>query len=230
MTTEEKLTEGLLVTQGNYTRDLTPDLLKLWPNEDTVGSPFRPELFGVAPNDRYFGAKSDFKRAAGIEGDFFFVAPVRSLLHATKDLNRKSWAYLFAQPSPQAYSNLTHWLGINHSSDVAYVYNNPAPAPVQPANAAEAEYCNAATIKQTADFMSAAWINFAHHLDPNGREGTSDHHARPVWPSYSASAKTSKDDVGKAMYIQGGNLTTIDGDYRKEQVGFFLEHKDVYVL
>lgn len=230
VTDDATLVEGLAVGQGNNSKPLLPALLKLWPDRDDVGSPFRPELYGIAADDRYFGAKSQYKRAAGIAGDWAFQAPVRSLLHGTRRLNRRSWGYHFEQPTSEFYGEKASH-GVRHGSEIAYVYNYPA-APAQDPTSAQAKFCSASQINETASFMSAAWINFAHHLDPNGSNLRGQH-----WPYYSDDGDdgdhdghSHSHDTGRLMRIQGGNLTTIRGDFRKEQVGFFLKHEDVYRL
>lgn len=239
--TEKGLSDGLLVAEGlsipspnqltiepesTTFSALTPELLKLWPDDGKVGCPFRPELFDVPQGFRYFGPKSQFKRAAGMAGDRGFIAPVRALLNATVSLNRPSWAYYFAQPTPENYV-LNSFKGVSHGTEVAFVYNNPSKAGRFPVPPAKAKYAGTDQLTETAEFMSAAWINFVHDLDPNGQPGGQN--GQKNWPSYTESA-ASNNGVGQMMHIQGGNLTTIAGDFRKDQIGFFLAHADVYKL
>lgn len=236
VTTEEDFTRGILIAQDNMTSSLTPTLLnKIWPNEDDVGAPFRPEFFNVSRTDRYFGPQSDFKRASAIFGDWAFHAPVRSLLHATQKLNRKStWSYLFAQPTADFYNLNESYRGVPHGSDIAYVYHYPAKTDNATATSPAAQkYCNAREVEEVSEFMSAAWINFAHYGNPNGKEdhknshkhgGGHTHADSHHWPAYGTQGD------GKVLYIQGGNFTTIPGNYRQKEVEFFLRHKDVYVL
>lgn len=230
VTTEKDLTQGILTSLGNSTQPLAPTLLnEIWPNNDMAGSPFRPEFFGVASDDRYFGPRSDFKRAAAIFGDWVIDAPVRSFLNATYHLHRyrksKTWGYLFAQPTTDFYALDKPYKGVPHGSEIAYVYHYPASASNFTTDSAEERYCNSEQIQHVTNFMSEAWINFATHLDPNGQEGTSARHrshghAHPHWPAHH-----HQEEI---LYIQGGNITAIPGAYRKKQVEFFLRHKDVY--
>lgn len=213
VTSEEELMSGLQLYQGSETASLAPQLLGRYKNDADL-SPFRPEYFGKSTDEQYFVPNSSFRRAAAIFGDYAFHAPMRSMLTATAQMKRKSptWGYLFAQPSPETYVGDKAWNGVPHGAEIPYVYNNPGkpnPAPSAP----ELHYCSAAGIQEVAEFTSRAWINFAHHQDPNGTNGAK-------WPAHSTG--------GELMWIQAGNMTTISDDYRSEQVGFFLEHKDVY--
>lgn len=214
VTSDDELIRGILIYQGKETAGLAPNLIELY-KDDVDVSPFRPELYGKPADENYFGAQSKFRRAAAIFGDYTFHAPMRSMLRATARKDRKSstWAYLFAQPSTEFYRDGMEWKGIPHGSEIPYVYNNPGEPNASPSTA-EQQYCSAAAIEEVAEFMSRAWINFAYHLDPN------EPGAEKSWPSHR--------EGGRLMYIQGGNMTTIGDDYRKEQVDFFLQHKDVY--
>ncbi|CAO1628976.1 unnamed protein product [Sympodiomycopsis kandeliae] len=226
VTTDEDFIKGILVPLSNQTRPLIPQLLKLHPNDGVSGSPYRPELLGSAPDDRYFAPQSQFKRVASIFGDWAFHAPAHQLLDGVTQENankQKAWAYLFSQPTSTFY-NTAKFRGVSHGSEIAYVYNYPA-APLTNATAGSAEekYCNETEIKQVAQFMSSAWIHFAHDLDPNH-----DNKDSINWPSYTSTAK--KHNIGKFLNIQGGNITSIGADYRKDQVSFYLKHKDTYLF
>ncbi|CAO1625081.1 unnamed protein product [Sympodiomycopsis kandeliae] len=214
VTDEQELISGILVYQGKETANLAPQMLKLY-RDDADLSPFRPEYFGKSADEHYFGPTSSFRRAAAIFGDYTFHAPMRSMLRATKQMARRSptWGYLFAQPSSWSYADDKAWNGVAHGSEIPFVYNNPGKANSSPSTS-EAKYCSAQGIQEVASFMSRAWINFAQHQDPNNSDDAI------KWPPHS--------DGGRLMWIQAGHLTTIGDDYRKDQIDFFLQHKDVY--
>lgn len=185
-----------------------------------MGSPYRPELEGAQPTDRFFGPTDQFKCAASLVGDLFYQATRRSQLSAAISKNSAPvWSYLFAQPSPVTPALVP--FGIYHSSDIPYVYAQPPPADtfadaayasgatanLTTTQLANARYASSSDLHKTSEMMSSAWIHFANTLDPNGEKV-------PRWPV--------NEEEGKRMIpFQGGyNTTVITEDYREAQMDY----------
>lgn len=80
---------------------LQEDLLKLYPNDAALGSPFEAELVGASSNDRFYGSDNQYKREAALLTDGIFNAPRRMQLEASvKRRGARCWSYLFSQPTP----------------------------------------------------------------------------------------------------------------------------------
>ncbi|CAO1636377.1 unnamed protein product [Sympodiomycopsis kandeliae] len=211
LTDTSDLLGGILISQGNETAELAPSMLKMF-KDDIDGSPFRPELFGKSSDEKYFVPGSVFTHAAAIFADWTFNAPMQSFLNRlTSNRESSTRGYVFAQPAVENYHNGDAWKGIPHGSGIAYIHSYPGlpDSPPSPSSA-EAQHCNFDQIQEVAHFMSSAWIRFAYDQLPNTQ-----------WPVYTP-------DDRNLMYIQGGNMTTISGGFRKEHVDFFLQNKDVY--
>lgn len=103
ITSDAVFADVVLTTYGAPIKPLIPDILKLWPNDPTVGSPYMPFLFGDSPNDTYFGEGNQFKRLSSFGGDLLFESGRRQqLLAAVKTGKAKAWSYRFGQPLPLA--------------------------------------------------------------------------------------------------------------------------------
>ncbi|KAM3417778.1 Carboxylic ester hydrolase [Cercospora zeina] len=188
--TDEELRYHLLYNTGfQFPNSTVSHILDLYPDDPPQGVPIN------TGTERFAAYGKQYKRAAAIIGDVFYQAP------------RLSDARYYAQYSPTYIYrfNTRPWLnstgtlalphkGVQHFSEVAFVFNNPdfvGPDPEYQALSAQ---------------MSAQWINFAWSGDPNG-EGL------PNWPFYNAS------HAGQNLVLQtesqGGNYVEED-TYRLE--------------
>jgi len=160
-------------------------LLELYPDIPALGSPFNTgnDTFGLSPG---------FKRAAALDGDISFHSQRRLWIQAASDANVKTFGYLFTQPQPQN----PPFLGVDHSSEIAYVYGSVLVG-------------GTASDILLSTAMIDYWVSFATSLDPNDGKGS----ARPKWEQYTP-------DNQVLIQLNGDNLTTIPDDYRKEGIDF----------
>lgn len=159
-------------------------ILDLYPDDPTQGVPIN------TGTERFADYGQQYKRAAAIIGDVFYHAP------------RLSDARLYAQHSPTYIYrfNTRPWLkstgtlalphkGVQHFSEVAFVFNNPDFVGPYP------EY------HALSEQISAQWINFAWSGNPNA-DGL------PHWPLYNES------QAGQNLVLQtesqGGNYVEED--------------------
>ncbi|KAF8313066.1 alpha/beta-hydrolase [Clavulina sp. PMI_390] len=185
-------------TEGSLTKTLVPDLLKLYPDNPALDSPFAP--LTVSPSYRFYEplATNQYKRYAAVLGDSIFQAGRRLLLDAylARDKFYPVYNYLFVQNTPGA----TPALGVYHSSEIQYVYGKFAAL-------------NATSVEgQTSIAMLDAWLQFAHTLSPNGA-GLS------TWPKYGTSRTTMQ--FGIPANSTATNVTALIKDnYRVSGIAF----------
>ncbi|KAI1076742.1 alpha/beta-hydrolase [Whalleya microplaca] len=150
-------------------------VLALYPDDPAQGIPLNtgPERFA----DRGW----QYKRAAAIVGDVFYHGPRRDdAMHYAQGaptfvyrFNTRPWENATADTNSsyggQGRGQLAPaYKGVQHFSEVAFVFNNPGTVGPWP------EY------EALSDQMSSQWIRFAYSGDPNG-EGL------PRWPLYNES-------------------------------------------
>ncbi|KAF8152915.1 extracellular triacylglycerol lipase precursor [Crassisporium funariophilum] len=167
-------------------------LLVLYPDDPAVGSPFNT-------GNNTFGLPSGFKREAALMGDLSFQSQRRSWIQTASRAGVKTFAYLFTQPQP----NGNPANGVNHGSEVPFVYGAPSDTSLS-------------SIKLSA-MMIDYWVSFATSLDPNDGRGN----ARPNWAQY-----TPRNEV--VLQLNGDNMTLIPDDYRKEQIDFINSDPTVF--
>ncbi|RSH92324.1 hypothetical protein EHS25_008739 [Saitozyma podzolica] len=198
---------GLFV---NVLEPIAPDnatlaqLLQLYPNDPTVGSPFGTgnETFGLSPV---------FKQAAAIVGDGTFQSSRRWFLQSTAsnfpDLATWSYFWNVSGPGTPAYE------GVPHASEVLYVFGAPqAPG-----------YGNyTASDKVLSSAIGNYWINFAVYGDPSPANS-------PVnltsWPQYGYSSGSKN-----LLDFSTGNISVITDDYREQQIAFFSSNPTQFNL
>lgn len=145
------------------------EILRLYPDNPAEGIPLN------TGNERFASKGWQYKRAAAIVGDVFYHAPRLNDARGYSKQGDPTYIYRFnTRPFVNA-TNATHtdltgslsptYKGVAHFSEVAFVFNNPAN--VGPWT----QY------KALREQMSAQWINFIHHGNPNGGN-------TPHWPKY----------------------------------------------
>lgn len=158
---------------GDKSMSLMPELLELYPNDPSVGSPFDASLVGAAPDDSFYGGEgNEYKRAAAVLSDGLFTAGRRMQLDASVALKKiKCYSYLFAQPTPlialltpavslrrvalpmllstDSTALRPMQLGVDHASESPFVYAAPPKA-----LSATSAYASDADLQKTSDIMS----------------------------------------------------------------------------
>jgi carboxylesterase type B len=135
------------------------ELLKLYPNDPSLGSPFNTgnDTFGLSPQ---------FKRAAAIDGDVAFHSQRRLWMNTAANAGVATFGYLFTQP--QLPTVVPAFLGVSHGTEIPYVYGAPT-------DTSE----SAILISRT---MTDYWVSFATSLTPNDGLGV----PRPEWTQFTA--------------------------------------------
>jgi len=177
-----------------FKEKVLPELLRLYPDDPTVGSPYNP--VNASKSDRFYGPTNQYKRIASILGDALFNAGRRLLLKAYigKDVYYPVYNYLFTQ----ATSTLPPAFGVYHFSEIAFVYGEYA-----------ALGPNTSLGAISLD-MSSAWIAFTNNLNPNRP-------FLPQWPTYGQRRETLEIGTNGT----DGTLTkVIVDDFREEQITF----------
>ncbi|KAF2467248.1 alpha/beta-hydrolase [Lindgomyces ingoldianus] len=172
--TDEELYAYLFGSTGyDFPPSVVQEIMRLYPDDPTVGIPLN------TGSERFADRGYQYKRIAAIVGDVFYHAP---RLDDARWYSKYSPTYIYrfnTRPwlnnTNATYTDLTGSLapdykGVQHFSEVAFVYGNPVFVGPWP------EY--QALSKQ----MSAQWIHFVNGGDPNA-EGL------PKWPKYSDSTK-----------------------------------------
>lgn len=174
------------------TTSLYDEVLRLYPDDPTLGSPFDP--VGLNKSDRIYGPTNQYKRAAAIFGDTAFqsgqypmpfvkgtatymfplrILGRRALLDAyiTIDEFYPAYTYLFTQPTAGAPPAA----GVSHGSEISFGMNH-----ISCSNLMHIELtCILSVYGNYADlpagdpmrtvglYMTSAWIAFANNLHPN---------------------------------------------------------------
>ncbi|KAJ7766330.1 extracellular triacylglycerol lipase precursor [Mycena maculata] len=159
-------------------------LLQLYPDIPALGSPFNTgnDTFGLSPQ---------YKRAAAIGTDLDFLSQRRLWIETAANAGVPTFAYLFTQPQPE----LSPALGVEHGSEILFVYG--APNDTAPSSIA------------LSRIMTDYWVSFATSLTPNDGLGV----PRPEWTQF-----TPKNQA--VIQLNGVNLTMIPDDFRAEQTNF----------
>ncbi|KAF8892982.1 esterase 1 [Infundibulicybe gibba] len=146
------------LTPASSLQDASETLLRLYPDDPALGSPFNT-------GNETFGLSSTFKRAAAIQGDLSFQSPRRFWIQTASNAGVKTFGYLFTEP--QAVTPLQPvFFGVSHGSDIAFVYGDvPNPTP---------------SASKISSMMIDYWVSFATSLDPNDGHGNK----RPIWSQY----------------------------------------------
>ncbi|KAJ7584647.1 extracellular triacylglycerol lipase precursor [Mycena floridula] len=133
-------------------------VLKLYPNDPALGSPFNT-------GNETFGLSRGYKRASAILGDLAVESQRRLWIQTAAKAGVKTFGYLFTEPTPGAKPRL----GVSHSSEIPFVYGIVAANTSAPVSA-----------RKLSSVMVDYWVSFATSLDPNDEKGIS----RPHWQQY----------------------------------------------
>ncbi|KAJ7766333.1 extracellular triacylglycerol lipase precursor [Mycena maculata] len=167
-------------------------ILELYPDIPALGSPFGTgnETFGLSPQ---------YKRAAAIDTDLSFLSQRRLWIETAANAGVPTFGYLFTQPQPE----LAPALGVEHSSEITYVYGAPAD--------------NSSSSILLSRIMTDYWVSFATSLTPNDGLGV----PRPVWTQFTPDNKA-------VIQLNGDNLTMIPDDFRAEQTNFINSNPAIW--
>ena len=172
--TDKDLYDFLLGSTGfDFPPEVVSEILRLYPDDPTQGVPIN------TGTERFAEQGVQYKRAAAIIGDVFYHAP---RLEDARYYSKYADTYIyrfntrpFVNSTNATYTDLTGSLapaykGVQHFSEVAFIFSNPQFVGPWP------EYVD------LSEQMSAQWINFINGGDPNGV-------GMPVWPRYNAGKK-----------------------------------------
>jgi carboxylesterase type B len=191
MNTTEQLSGE--VAKGYFRPRLLPNetvstLMSLYPKTPGTGCPYNTGNIQLSPG-------SLDKMACSIFGDIVQIAPARMIAQVLAEDGVPVYKYRFNH-LPSSTTQL--WRGISTGVEQAYVFSNVASD--QPWD------------RNMAYQMSAAWISFAHDLDPNtGAKDT----GLPEWPRY---------DKGASGIVLNGYGSWVEPDtYRSEGIQYIIE-------
>ncbi|KAI5122704.1 hypothetical protein M0805_009757 [Coniferiporia weirii] len=159
-------------------------ILELYPDVPALGSPF-------GTGNETFGLNSEYKRASAVLGDLSFQSLRRQTAQIRSQQGAKVFAYLFTDPQPEDPPSL----GVEHGSEVLYVYGV---APNGPASVV------------LSHNMIDYWLSFANSLNPNDGLGNS---SRTLWTEYTPSSEN-------VLQLNSEDLVMIPDTYRAKQIGF----------
>ncbi|UNI14564.1 hypothetical protein JDV02_001181 [Purpureocillium takamizusanense] len=197
---------------------LVDELLFLYPNIQSVGIPsLKTWPHVIQPNDSY--AKTlgtQYRRNTAIYGDLTIHYMRRRASLAWFKHGLPSYAYRF----DVTVNGLPPSIGASHFQEVAFVFlnfNGDGYA-VNPFGGDNKVYT--AKAKALATTMATAWVNFFHHLDPNGVTGLALNDAS-AWPKYDTGAGGG---VGQDVVweLEGGAIE-ID-DWRAAGLEWMMDH------
>ncbi|KAF8320861.1 alpha/beta-hydrolase [Clavulina sp. PMI_390] len=177
------------------------EALSLYPDDPSQGSPFEPELYGVAPTHRFYGDDNQYKRIAAMIGDSMFEGGRRAFLStlSKKDPLNPAFVYQLAIRAPNVPPNL----GMSHSSDLAYVQGEYL-------DASSTDPIHAAVSEKLMDY----WINFAWYLNPNGDSSIDSVQGKDLWPW----PRYGSDKL--VLRVEADTARVITDDWRKEGIEF----------
>lgn len=184
---------GYTISNYSWTR-----ILDLYPDDPTQGIP------GSTGSERFEDLGYQYKRVCAIGGDILFQSPRRQDCQVFAAAGLPVYSYRFdtlpyVNGSNATYTDLVGTpgsaaLGVKHSSDLPFVFNNPE-------NGLSIVLGPKESYHALANTMSRMWISFAAHGDPNkhGVDGV------PHWSTYEKGCK-SKNFVFHADSPGGGYL------------------------
>ncbi|KAF5392122.1 hypothetical protein D9757_003310 [Collybiopsis confluens] len=161
--------EAALVTalsSSGFSNASINTLLKLYPNDPTVGVP-------VNTGDGLLASGSQDKRSFAIFGDVVMHAGRRFLASAMANQTQSVFTYRFNQIP----DNTTIEVGVQHFQEVAYVFSNPLPTQ-NPLSQRSGDV-------ELANQMTSYWISFVVNQNPNH----SDVDGAVTWPDYRSGPK-----------------------------------------
>ncbi|KAI4870486.1 alpha/beta-hydrolase [Hypoxylon rubiginosum] len=170
--TDEDLRTFLLQGVGfDFPAATVDHIMELYPDDPAQGVPVDTGA------ERFADQGWQYKRVAAIVGDIFYHAPRQfdAQQYApraptyTYRFNTRPWDYADANANATAGGGggelAPAYKGVEHFSEVAFVFANPTMLGPWPA------------YRALSDQVSPAWIRFAHTGDPNGP-------GLPAWPRY----------------------------------------------
>jgi len=147
-------------------QDFIQQLMKAYPNDPVLGSPFDGQYTN-------YGQGSQYKRAAAILTDGTFVEPWFEYL-GLFSARTQTYGLLWSQPAPGTPESL----GVNHGADVNFYF---------PLLAGKERDRNSDHGRQVVNVIHTALVNFVHYGDPNGCPAGLAAKDGYVWPEYSES-------------------------------------------
>ncbi|KAI5919596.1 Alpha/Beta hydrolase protein [Camillea tinctor] len=190
--TDDDLRNYLLYETGfDFPNTTVSRIMDLYPDDPAQGIPLN------TGTERFADRGWQYKRVAAIVGDVFYHAPrLDDARHYAQ--HSPTYIYRFNTRPWVSAANTTMgelapaYVGVQHFSEVAFVFNNPTTVGPWP------EY------QALSDMMSSQWIHFVYGGDPNG-EGL------PRWPLYNASV--AGQNLVLQTEAQGGSYVE-DDTYR----------------
>ena len=101
-----------LAPHSSSSQQLFAQILNLYPDDPTVGSPFT--VSGSDDTDRFYGVNNQYKRGAAIYGDLRFQSMRRLLMRSVAAHNRTGYNFHYANVSPVTPASL----GVPHTTDL----------------------------------------------------------------------------------------------------------------
>ena len=187
--------------------------------------------------DHLFGMSRHYKQLSAALGDAFFHAPRRYLAQGYHKLGHKQqWAYHFEIGPPH---KLLPFLGVFHAFEIFHVFGSlhtvdsffqkvtlglskvvpgwfegllPQAQDLAASDMIMDYWCVfdlCLGTLHTADLR----LNFINNLDPNGGN-------QAFWPAYG--------QEGNMLRLLKSGVEVATDDYRKEQIGYMIDHADVF--
>ncbi|KAH7039810.1 Alpha/Beta hydrolase protein [Microdochium trichocladiopsis] len=199
--TDDELREWLQREVGfGYPASVVERIMQLYPDDPAQGVPINTGLQTFED----MGRGKQYKRVAAIAGDIFYHGPRLAEARSYAQYNpSNTFVYRFntrgyLPATTDANGTVTpaglnfDYLGVEHATEVPFVFNNPDGVGPWP------EY------RALSTAMSGMWINFVNSGNPNGK-------GVPAWPRYADGPK------GKNLVLQTrsqGGFYVEDDTYR----------------
>lgn len=233
VTTDDAFKGALQMAMGADVAPIMDEMLDVWPADPKKGSPYRPDFFGIDQEDTFYPpmGQNMYKRQAASAQAVFFEAGRRMQLAAAVARRVPVWNYRFAQPSPVGVGRhatvARASMGVQHEAEIPFVFAQP---PIQGASATAVPeplrtFASDANLLEVSNAMSAAWIHFAHRLDPNGKDV-------PTWSSFTSAAAASSNSrhydeaPNSTLWIQARNMTMVADDVQLNESRFVLRNAE----
>ncbi len=141
-----------------------------------------------------YPATDDAQAAANSIGMFADNMAWISRLYAAQQraIGKRVYVYHFVHEPP--YAPGARNLGVCHTCELPYVFDNLATLRLYPDNSAPDLAVASAADRKLATLMSSYWINFARTGDPNGR-------GLPRWPLFEAATRGPVLDISEAPAV-----------------------------